>query len=228
MLYTSGDIITEVLVRNNRTTTDSFITDAMLQDWLRQSHVWASSYKKWPMTQARAETTFSTEETPYFEGWKANSTRFIQVGGKRYQKINFEDYKIFREEQPNSQERVFSDFARVYYINPNSTSGSVVAYGQYEPNIDPTDLNTTTIFSGYDEEGNEALVEKMTAFLKRREQQLKEAELYDQRASVKLEEVWERIKDEGFAYHSNDRGMFKRLDILTGRPIEEEIKRNQF
>src|SRR3990167_3876539 len=229
-----GNIISEVLVRNNRTTTDSFITDAMLASWIVDAHNWASAYHKWPFTEKRDQSTAWTgsEETDYTSlgvGFRTDSIRLLMIGGKRFQKLNFEDYQIFKEEQPSSNERVFSDFGRTLFINTVAdASGSLIAYGQYTPALDPTDLTATTVFSSYDEEGNEALVEKMTGYLKRREHLAEEAELHDQRASAKLEEIWGRVGGEQFAYHSKDRGMFTRIDIIDGRNISDEVKRDQF
>lgn len=228
-LLTNGDIITEVLVRNNRTTTDSFITDTMLQDWLRQSHIWATSYKKWPFTEGRVSTTYTTTEEWSFEGYKADSFRFIQVGGKRLQKINFEDYQIFREEQPDSTDKVYSDFGRIVFVNPNiDASGTLTAWGQYQPLLDPTDLTAETLFASWDAEGNEAIVEKMTAHLKRREHLPDEAELHDQRAANKLEEIYNRIAGEQFTYHDKGEGMWKRVDVIEGGYQDDTLKRDQF
>lgn len=235
MLNNVGDIITEVLVRNNRTTVDSFVTDTMLQDWTRMSHLWASSYHKWPFTEGRISTTYTTgggegSDEWFFEGYKADSLRMLLIGGKRLNKLNFEDYQIMREESPEGDDRAFSDFGRTVYINPRAdVSGTLVAYLQYTPILDPTDLTATTIFSGFDEEGNEAIVEKITGYLKRREHLPQEAELHDQRAAVKLEEIWKRVQDEQYAYktHPERGGMFERFDVLDGRPTDE-FKRNQF
>jgi hypothetical protein len=230
MLNTTNDIITEVLVRNNRSTTDSFITDAMLQDWLTNAHLWAASYKKWPMTEGRLSTTWAGVEEIEFEGLKSDSLRMLQVGGKRFTKLNFEDYQIFKEESPASDERVFSDFGRVLFVNPSAdVSGTMTAYIQYQPNLDGTDLTAKTIFSGFDEEGNEAIVEKMSGYLKRREHLPEEAELHDKRAADKLEEVHGRILNEQYAYKSHpDRGgMFDRIDVLGG-VMSDEINRDQF
>jgi len=233
-LNTTGDIYTEVLVRNNRTTTDGFITDTMLQDWLRQAHVWASSFHKWPMTEVRDKTVaFSgTEEVPYSSfsvSYKADSIRLLQVDGKRFQKLNFEDYQILRENRPDATDRVYSDYDRILFINPTAdASGTITAWGQYQPTIDPTDPAATTVFSTRDEEGNEALVERMTGYLKRREHLPDEAELHDTRAKDKLNEVWARIQGEQFNYHtSKDRdGMFARFDVLNG--TSEDFDRDQF
>ena len=229
-----GNIISEVLVRNNRTTTDAFITDAMLQAWTKDAHNWAVAYHKWPFTEKRDQSTAwsGSEETDYSSlgvGFRTDSIRLLMIGGKRMQKLNFEDYQIFKEEQPNDSARVFSDFGRILFINTVAdVSGSLVAYGQYTPSLDVTDLAATTPFSTYDEEGNEALVEKITGYLKRREHLPDEAELHDQRAAAKLEEVWKRITDEQFAYHAKDRGMWTRIDILDGRKSSDELKRDQW
>lgn len=235
MLNNVGDLITEVLVRNNRTTTDSFITDTMLKDWVRMSHNWSTAYHKWPFTEVRDNTlSFSTEEVAYSSfnvKFKSDSVRFLQIGGKRLKKLDFQNYQIFREELPSSTDRVFSDFGRVLYINPQiDASGTITAWGQYEPSLDPTDLTATTLFSNYDEEGNEALVEKMTSYLKRREHLMQEAELHDKRAADKLDEIWKRVLDEQYAYqtHSASGGWFERFNVLTGRETSDEVKENQF
>ena len=236
MLNNVGDLITEVLVRNNRTTTDAFITDAMLQDWTREANSWATSFHKWPFTEKRDFTTTwsGTEEITYSAlgtGYRTDSIRMLLIGGKRLKKLNYEDYLTFREEQPESNDRVFSDYGRTLFVNPNAdVSGSFVPYGQYTPNVDPTDLTATTIFSDYDQEGNEAYVEKMTSFLKRREHLAEEAELHDQRAVAKLDEIWKRILDESYKYqtHSATGGMWERVDVINGNYEDELFKRDQF
>lgn len=228
----AGEIQGEVLVRNNRTTTDSFITDTILQDWLRDAHQWASSFHKWPFTEGKATTTFaaSSDGMAYFEGWKTDSIRLLQIGGKRVDKKNFYEYQRFIEDNSSATDRIYSDFARVVYVNPLiDLSGTLTAWGQYAPIIDPTDLTATTIFSGYEEDGNEAIVEKMSSYLKRREHQPDEAELHDQRAAGKLEELWKRIQDEQYGYQTTDGdGMFKRMDVLNGGFRDDIFNRDQF
>src|SRR3990167_1552641 len=229
-----SEIIGEVLVRNNRTTTDAFITDAMTQDWIRSAHIWASSRYKWPFTEGRVSSTYVVDSADdgrdFPEGWKADSIRFLQVGGKRFKKINYHNYLSFREDYSSDSKKVFSDFGRLYFVNPNSDAGGTITFwGQYQPTLDPTAPAATTIFSTFDEEGNEALVEKMQGYIKRREHLTQEAELHDQRATLKLDEIWNRIKDEQFAYQNvEDEGLFSRIDVLSGVQREEMFKRDQW
>lgn len=240
MLNTVGEIITEVLVRNNRTTTDGFITDTIIQKWAKDAHTWATSLHKWPFTEGKNSTTYTTSVTDdmgntvisYPEGWKADSIRILTIGGKRLQKMDFASFLRFIERNTTSTERIYSDFGRQIYVNTNAdVSGTLTAYGQYTPAFftDLTDTSVVTLFSNFDEEGNEAIVEKMSSYLKRREHLTEEAELHDQRATAKLEEVWKRIQDEQYAYQTKDQPMFEYFDVLNGDGGSDyPLTRNQF
>lgn len=229
-LLTNNDIITSVLVRNNRSTTDAFITDSILQSWLKQAHTWAAAQHKWPCTEGRVQTTWAGIEEISFEGYKMDSFRFIQVGGKRLQKLNFEDYQKMKEDRSGANDRVYSDYGRTLFVNPNiDASGTLVAYGQYQPILDVTELSAETVFSNYDAEANEAIFEKMTSYLKIKEKLFDEAQIYDKRASEKLLEVAGRISEEQYAYQlKNGDGIFKRMDVLGGGFRDDITNRDQF
>ena len=235
-LNTVADIIGEVLVRNNRTTTDSFITDTMLEDWIRQANKYCTAFKKWPLSEIRDKTTTwaGTEEVPYSSfgiNFKADSIRILQVDGKRVEKIQFEKYQNFREDYPSDNRRVFSDFQRTLFINPNADiSGTIAAFGQHQPDLDPTDASATTIFSDFDEEGNEGIVQKMTEFVKEREHLPDEANLYNQKTDITLTKLYEKIQAEQYKYQSgrNSEGMFKRFNITGGGFRDDIWNRDQF
>lgn len=236
-LITVSDIQTEVLVRNNRSTTDSFITDTILDDWTRQAHTWAAARHKWPCTEGRVSTTYTSTADEngdivfnYPEGWKSDSIRYLMVGGKKFKKTNFYIFRKFREDQPNDGTKLFADYNRQYYLNPNSqVSGTVMVFGQYTPNIDPTDKTAVTVFSYFNDDGNEAIVEKMTSYLKRREHIPQESELHDQRASAKLDDIWKNIQEEQYGYESNQsEGMFERIDVVEGEMRDNLIHRDRF
>jgi hypothetical protein len=214
-----NDIKNQVLVRLGAGTSLGFYTDTILTDWFTLAHKWATSYKKWTYTEGRVSTTYSTstEEWSYPEGWKPDSIRMLQVGGKRCQKLNFEDYQRFREDNPDSTDKVFSDYGTVYYINPNAgLSGTTVVYGQYTPIWDITDEDFKTVFSGVEEDGNEAIIQRMLAFAMEKEKKTQEAIVYYAKAKELLDRMWQNYKDEQFGYHTKNRGIWSDFDVLEG------------
>lgn len=226
------DIKQEILVRGGKTTTSAWTSEAYLNDWINQSHRWAAGFKPWPYTEGRAQTTYSGLETLNFEGYKADSFRFMTIGGERLQKIAFEDYIIFKEEQPDSNDKVYSDFGGLVYINPNAdVSGTLVAYGQYQPaNIadGETGDDMETVFTPNGDEGNQAIIERSLGNIAYRDGDKEEGEKRYASARMLLEELWRRIQDEQFAYHSKDRGMWERFDVIGGALHDELFRRDQF
>ena len=234
MLRTIGDILSQVLVRANATTTAAtggLYTDTILASWVNDAHRYAAAQRKWPFTEGRASTTFTTsEEVPYFEGWKSDSIRILTIGDKNFQKINFGDYRKFREDQPDSDDRIYSDFAGILYVNPSADAGgTLVAYGQFTPAaLDTTDLTALTVFSDREEEGNEAIVEEMLKYAKLREKKQDEAQLHHNRAVEILEGIWKRHGDEQYGYQGKGEGMWERVDVLRGATDDGLFKRDQF
>lgn len=232
MLKTIYDIRNDVLVKLNQSTTYAFYSETILNDWIDEAHLWASAAHKWPFTEGRSSTTWvsGTEEYTYPEGWKSDSIRYMMLGTKRLTKLNFADYQQFREDQSSSDERVYSDFGNLYYINPNvDSSGTITAYGQYVPaEFDWTDNTAVTVFSNREEEGNTAIMEEVLSYAYTREKRFDVAQFHHQRAIELLEGIWQRHKDEQFGYQTKNRGMFKSFDILRGSRDNEDIKRNQW
>lgn len=232
MITTFGDIRDSVIQKLGISTTDAFYSEAILNNWCKEGIRWATSYKKWPFTEGRVSTTFTGSEEWTFEGYKADSFRMMQIGGKRLDKLNFEDYQIFREENNGGNDRVFSDFGRLVFINPNiDLSGTLTAYGQYNPaDVDATDLTTTTPFSNGDDEGNEAIVEEIISYAKTRSQEDAIAEFHHKKAESILEKIWKRSQDEQYNYktHRTRGGMWKRINVVDSGVEDDKIRRDQF
>ena len=233
MLNTFADIKNEVLVRLSASTTLGFYTDAILNSWFNDAYSWAASFKKWPFTERRDNTaTWSsgTEDYAYPSDFRSDGIRLLQVGTRRLQKLTFEDYQIFREEEDSADDRVWADFGRRFYINPNvDSSGTITVWGQYTPvPVDVTDTTVTTVFSDAEEEGNEAIVEKILEFAKTKEKKMQESLVHRQKAVDILDAIWKRIGDEQFLAHTKNRGMFKRINILSGATEDELLKRDQW
>ncbi|MBI5573494.1 MAG: hypothetical protein HY919_02940 [Elusimicrobia bacterium] len=224
MLNNILDIQTEFLTRGARTTSSADISDAILNNWTRECYTAAASFKKWPFTEGRISTTFTSVEEWSFEGYRADSFRLMQIGGKRLQKLNFEDYQIFKEKSPSSEDRVYSDFGNLVFINPNiDLSGTLTAWGHYVPAVDPTDKTAKTVFSDNEETGNDAIVELMLAKLKERDKLFDETIFHQKIAAHLLDNIWKQYQDEQFVYqtHTDRGGMFERFDVLGGSVSDE-------
>lgn len=232
-MNTTYEIIDEVLVRagvSSTTATGGLYTDTILKDWLDPAHRWASAQRKWPFTEGRISTTYSQEENDYPEGWKPESIRLLTVGGKRYQKVTHRDYQRYLEDTSNGEDKVFTDFGLTYFINPNSDpSGSVTVYGQYTPAaIDKTDDAAKTVFSDRAPELNEAIVEEILSYAKKREKKPTEAREHHLNALRIIAEGWENVTSEQFGYQTKDRSMFKRFDVMEGVDADEFIRRDRW
>ena len=233
MINNVGEIKNEVLVRLQASTTAAFFTDDILNGWINTAHRWAASYKKFPFTEKRdisANTSDSDEIHNYPSDFKTDSIRILTVDGKRLRKVNFDDYLRHKEDYPNSNDRIFSDFNRTYYINPNmDISGTIYAYGQYlVDELDTSVPSTTTVFSNAEEEGNEAIVQEVMSYAKTRENKLTEADKHHQNAITILDNIWDRVTGEGFGYHPKGEGMWERIDVVDGDYHNELFKRDQF
>lgn len=230
---TKNDLKIQILTRGGWDTTYT-VPEATLDTYVDRSHRFASGYYKWPFTEGRVSTTFAslvTNEDGYLrgeypEGWKSDSIRLLHIGGKQVDKKEFYQFTKFLEDNSSATDRIFSDFARQYYINPNiDLSGTVTVWGQYVP---APLADEDTVFTGEDE-GNEAIVEMGMSYVYKRLGKSQEARLHEQTSRGILEEVWKRIQAEQFAYQVPDNeGMFKRIDVIDGGLTDDIFKRDQF
>lgn len=231
-MKTLGELEDGILVRLQASTSVAFYTETILDNWIDDAHKWVAGFKPWVVTEGRVNTTFSATEEWSFEGYKPDSFRLVQVGGKRLRKLDFRNYQTFREEEPSSNERVFSDFGGLVFINPNiDASGTLTAWGQYVPaNFDKTDKTSTTVFTGNVDEANEVVIEKVLSYAKLREKKLSEATIHEKLSRDKLNEIWQRTLDEQYQYqtHLDSGGMYGRFDVLRGLQEDEVWKRDQF
>lgn len=232
-MNTLGEIKTEVLVQLGVSTTVGYYTDDILNRWIDDSHKWAAAFRKWPFTEKRDQTTSwsGTEEVAYpSSDLRSDTIRLLQIGGKRLRKINFEHYQRFREDNPSSSERLFSDYSRTLFINPYAdVSGTLTAFAQYTPSsFDFTDPSSETVFSIEEEDGNAAILEDVLSKAKTREKKMNEAQAHQVNARTLLTELFDSIGQEQFLYDSEGEGMWERIDVLNGGLYSKEIKRDQF
>lgn len=234
MLNNLGDLKTEVLVRLNASTTQAYYTDPILNQWGDLSHRWACSYKKWPfLFYLDQSIAFNGGETyTYPTNFKTGSIRYIQDASvpspSMYRKTEFMSYQKYRNENSSGQDKVFADLGRVFYINPNIATGTLMAYGMILPASLAGDPASTTQFSGADEDGNEAIVELMLSYAKKREKKLSESDDHIKAAKAILDNLWLAMVQERGNAEIKDTPMFRRFNVERGVLSEDLLKRDQF
>lgn len=237
-MRTLADLKYAFLVRNGMDTTAAYYTDTILNKMADDAHQWAAGLYKWPVTEGRVSTTMAslyTDEDGYLvgvypEGWKPDTIRQLRIGGKKADKKNFAQFQDFLENNPQSNKRIFSDFGLRYYVNPNiDLSGTVTVWGQYAPASLGGDDTAVTVFSDFNQDANEAIVEKMLEFGMQKEKKTPEAKIFETASLNRLAAIWKHITDEQFAYQTTEgEGMFKRINVERGAIRDDLFKRDQF
>lgn len=251
-----GDIRNDFLVKMNQSTTVAFYTEQILKDWFDDAHMWAASQFTWPFAEGRYSTTTASTSTnedgwttlQYPEGFKTDTVRLLTVGGKRFDKKNFYKWQQFIQDNTSDTSKIFSDYGRTIYINPQASdfSGTVTLWGQYniaESNYDTSstgvgDPANTTIFTDVANDANEAILEKMMSYALVREKTptsfyrgkfVSASSFHAQLAEDILGKVWKAIQAEQFGYQDTlNEGMWKRFDVLRGGFKEDIFRRDQW
>ena len=220
MLYTQ--LQDQVFIRCGIDTASTFITETNVRDWLELSHKWSASFKKWPFTEYMDKSGAFTNGTETYAypntSFKTDSLRILKVGEYLFHKKLFSDYLQWRENYPDADDRYFSDYGRTIYINPNSTTGTIYCYGQLTPPVLGLveSSASSTVFNNYDDEGNDAVIDKACSYAFRRMKKFQEAMDFENRARLALEELWKRVQDEQAMYQTKDRNIWERFDVLNG------------
>lgn len=255
-LQTYGDIRTDFLAKMNQSTTAAFYSEQIIKNWFDMAHEYAASKYKWPMTFTRYSTTAASATTnedgwtrlTYPEGFRTDTVRLMTVAGARFQKKNFYKFQSFLEDNPADTTKLYTDQGRNLFINPQASgfSGTVVLWGQF--NLAPIaydtsasgigDPSATTIFTGNEETGNEAILFKMISYALIKEKSptsvirgkmVSASGFNAQVADSLLDAIWKRVGDEQFAYTDTlNEGMWKRFDVTRGGFSEDLFKRDQW
>ncbi len=134
MLFSA--MITEVRDGLNVLSASTFITTAMIQRWICMAMDWALSYKKWPFLEYKGTDLIDATGTyPYPTSMKTKSAFLVTVAGERFEKIRYEDYLKYLEDDSSGDDKVWAEFDRDIYINGNacSTGDAICIYGQAIP-----------------------------------------------------------------------------------------------
>lgn len=193
-----------------------------LKRWINLAIQRAWDYARWIFSEKAVYTQATNSEYyDYPDDFISDSINILKVEQKdgemvTYKKINFQDYQKYREEHPDGEDKVFSDFRRFYFINPNTFSAGkkIEIWGKKRAKKLVNDNDLLPFSPDTDDEensGNEAIVKFAFAFALASEK-MKEpvraarekAEAYDILAIIA-----EREKEEQAQYQTKDRPFFE-------------------
>ena len=229
---TLAEFVSEIQDDLGISTVSDFISSPYIKTQVDRANKWACGYKPWPFMETTAtDTTTSSESYDYPSSFLSDSIFLLKVEQddgtmERYDKINFLDYQKYREDSSSGSDKVFSDFGRKYYINPNpissATGRTIQLWGLKK--ADTMSSNTdTTPFSDGEVRGEEAIKKYAESIiLSNKLHKLNEANQKFQEATLLLEQIWNSIATRQSSYQTKDRPMFKRIDILEGA-VEDDI-----
>lgn len=215
---TFSELKTELNNRLSITATNTFWTQAMLENWLNQANYWACTYKHWPFTEkaktttTKVQTDFDYDVYDYPSDFRSDSIRRLEIKQsdgtiKKYQKVRYEDFLNYVEDE--GDDYIFSDFRRRIFIYPKvKTAGLEISiWGQEKPEKMINDSDKTPFAEG-DEAGEEAIIKRALMIALQKAKKYQEAAIEREEAKIILEELWARIQEEQITYQSKDNPFF--------------------
>ena len=169
-METRSDLETELLARlmaaNNSTLVPASRATKLIQD----AYIWAGSLFFWPsLYRARLASTLANQQYyDYPTDFLTGSISRLYVDGVKYNKIAYQDFMDYVDNvnvgsiPPDPTKHYFAEFGRQYFLWPTPTqngTNNLIIWGNIQPPalVNPTD---TTIFSMWDDSGNEAIIKK--------------------------------------------------------------------
>jgi len=193
-----------------------------IKNWLNLAIQRAWDYARWIFSEKAVYTQTTTAEYyDYPNEFISDSIHILKVGDengdmKTYKKITFEDYQKYREEEPDGTDKVFSDFHRFYFINPNTFSGAgkkIEIWGKKRAKKLTGDTDLLPFSPDIDDEensGNEAIVRLAYSIALATDKKKDPARAAREETTTyqMLEIIAKREREEQPRYQTKDRSLF--------------------
>ena len=188
-MQTRADIEAEVTNRLMVANASTMFSAARITEVVKQANQWAGTLHYWP--QLYRSRYFSTKpsaqsSTPilplaydyydYPPDFLTGSISRLYIDGKKYDKKAFQDFLDYTDEAlraqnpPDPTKLYFAEYGRQFFVWPGCTAAGT-NNGLVWGNIQPADLTNSTdktIFSLWNDSGNEAIVKKSLSVLMER------------------------------------------------------------
>lgn len=211
MLQTRSDMEVELSTRLMAASNSASFPPARITELIDQSTKWAGSYHFWPALR-RGKVTTAKKNTQnltydYYDyplDFLTHSIKRLYIDGKKYDPktwdsfLDYVDNAISGNEPSDTTKLFFSTFGRQFFVWPtytgNPPANNLIVWGNVQhPTL--TASTSQTIFSLWDDDGNDAIVCKaLSIAMMRLEANFAMTQL--QLAQAKLDKLWKSITDE--------------------------------
>jgi hypothetical protein len=162
------ELIAQLQVANN----SSLFPSTRITTLIQNAHTWATTLFIWlDLVMAKTTNTNASQEYyDYPEEFRSGSIIRLAIDGESYDRKNFEDYLDFKENNTGSDEKIFANYGRFFFVNPTPASlgsGNMDVWGAVQAD-ELSEGTSETIFTGNKPEGNEAIVLKAFSVAMRR------------------------------------------------------------
>lgn len=199
--------------------TDVIVTTTQIKRWLNLGKNKALTYKKWPFLEYKGSDLIdATGNYPYSTLMKTKSAWLVRVGGEKYDKIRYEDYLHYLEDEPAGTDKVWAEFDRTIYINGNAcTVGDAIEIYGTAGVVDLSADGDTSPFSEAEPSGDEAIVNYAVAKgLKKLGASRGEIADVINEANQILNDIWDRMTEAMPREQTKKTPFFKKVDLLNG------------
>ena len=163
-MRTRADMETELLARLQVANNSTMFPSTRITQLIKDAYIWATTTWVWTdlVNGKYTSTVVNSEYYDYPADFRSNTIMRLTVDNVSYDRKAFEDYLAFKENNPNSDLKIFASYGRYYFIHPTpSSNGSnnITVWGSLKADA-LTNSSDITIFTDNKEEGNEAVVKK--------------------------------------------------------------------
>ncbi len=182
-MITVIDMTTEISARLMIANNSTQFSAARILKTVQDAYLWAGSLFFWPsLSRSRIFSTTPNTQSLNYDYYDypvdflTNSVSRLYIANKKYEKKSFQSFLDYVDQSidgstpPDANKRYFAEFGRQFFVWPKASSAGTndgLVWGNIQPLMisNPTDQ---TIFSLWDDSGNEAIIKKAMSVLMER------------------------------------------------------------
>lgn len=235
-MQTRSEIETETLARAAISNNSTQFPASRVTEITKQSSQWAGTLFFWPSLfksryfsskpVAQSSTPIQPLNYDYYDyptDFLTGSISRLYIANQKYEKKAFQDFVDYVDQvnegavASDPTKRYFAEFGRQFFVYPGVSSAGTndgLIWGNIQP-PDLTDSTTKTIFSQWDDSGNEAIVKKNLSVLMERLDKTF-ADTQKAEAIQLLQLIWAKVVTENQKNQRLQHARFTVPDLFAG------------